>query len=674
MDLSKQAISENIAFSPGYLRRLLGSIRLLWSGLRFRLLFLIIGVALICLLATIYFLYSIQSQQLIENARSSTTALSNMVEANLRHAMQDDDWSMVNDIVLIAHAENTIDSLRILNLQGEVLASSNQSELGFRFKQTDSLCQQCHAASPRPLNRVGGYEPATKGQVLFSMNFINNGPECLSCHPPDKQVLGLLIIETPLSAVNNQLNNGFWRTTLLAFIACAILVGLLVPVLNQYVIQPVEALSKGVDELTSGNLDYEVKPINPDELGKLAESFDHMRRQLKNSYQEIAQRESEAVSLYQMGTKISASLSLVGLLDCVAESSRELLKVDVGLVGLFDEENQEIIFDAAAGVRAEAHKGMRMPVSPGTPGHALLEGKPILAEAYDQNNLLHQGGHFPDSERTVSILAVPLQLGNKFMGVIEVMNRNHRKFAQADAQLLMRLANPAVISIENAQLYHQLRYLSTLEERDRLAREMHDDLAQLLGYLNVRASIMEDLLSSGSIPEAKESLTELKRVAMRAYTDVREEIFKLRTTISPGNGLLPTLTDYLSDYQVHYGLETKLLCECDSLADVPDEVATQLIRIIQEALTNVRKHAHASRASIRFVQEGEQVCIRVEDNGQGFYPDQAVEANHQSYGLQIMRERAASIGGSLSVESKPGQGTCVTVFLPQFTGKGRRIQ
>jgi nitrate/nitrite-specific signal transduction histidine kinase len=619
-------------------------------------------------------LFSIQSKQLIDNTRSSTAALSNMVEANLRHALQDDNWVMVKDIVRLALTERTIDSLRIINTQGNVLASSNQSEVGLHYDQQDPLCQQCHAFSPRTTNRIGGYNQATKGQMLFTMNLIENGPECFTCHAPEKKVLGLQIIETPLTEVNNQLAAGFSRTTSIALIACVVLVGLLVPVLNRYVIQPVEALSKGVDELTSGNLDYEVKPINQDELGKLAESFDQMRRQLKNSYQEIAQRESEAVSLYRMGTKISASLSMVGLLDCVAEASRELLKVDVGMVGLFDEESQEIIFNAAAGVRAEAHKGIRMPVSPGTPGHALLEGKPVLAEAYDQNNLLHQGSHFPDSERTVSILAVPLQLGNKFMGVIEVMNRNHRQFTQADAQLLVRLAHPAVISIENAQLYQQLRYLSTLEERDRLAREMHDDLAQILGYLNVRASMVDDLLSSGSIPEAKESLTELKRVARRAYTDVREEIFKLRTTISPGNGFLPALTDYLSDYQVHYGLETKLLCECDSLADVPDEVATQLIRIIQEALTNVRKHAHASQAFIRFVQEGDRVCIQVEDNGQGFYPDQALEVSHQSYGLQIMRERAASVGGSLSVESKPGHGTCVTVFLPQFTGNGRKVQ
>ncbi len=664
MDISQQAVLKTAAGVLQSTRKVGRFLHVLKPGLRFHLLFVVIGVALITLLASIYILFSFQRTQLIENARASSAALSNLVEANLFHAMQTDDWSMINDIIQLAVAERTIDTLRIVNTQGDVLASSDLSELSASFDLQDNLCQQCHAAGDRTFNKIGEYASDTGQQVLFSVNLINNQPECWVCHGVEQGVLGLLIIETPLTLMNNQLISGFWRTTLIALIACALLVGMLVPVLNHFVIRPVGVLSKGVDELTSGNLEYAVIPVNQDELGKLAESFDHMRLQLKDSYTEISRREKEAVTLYELGTKISASLEQSELLHSVAEAARELLSADIGFVGLFSEASREIIIKAAAGAGAEAHTGMSMPVCPGTPGDALLKGLPVIAEAYDQNNLLHFGSSLVAEERIVSALAVPLKLGESFLGMIQVMSRERRQFTQADAQLLMRLGYHVVVAIENAQLYQQLRYLATLEERDRLGREMHDHLAQILGYLNVRATMTDDLLSNGRTPEAKESLAELKRVAKIAYTDVREQIFNLRTSVSPRIGLLPTLQEYLAEYHTHYGLETRLVYEHESLTEFPSEVASQLLRIIQEALTNVRKHAGASQACIRFAHERGIVCIHVEDDGHGFPTDQPGDAKQQSYGLQIMRERAESVGGSLNLDSKPGKGTRVTVCIP----------
>jgi signal transduction histidine kinase len=223
-----------------------------------------------------------------------------------------------------------------------------------------------------------------------------------------------------------------------------------------------------------------------------------------------------------------------------------------------------------------------------------------------------------------------------------------------------------VVSIVNAQLYRQLRYLAALEERDRLAREMHDHLSQALGYLNVKASLTSDLLSTGRDQQAQESLLELKRVAKKVYTDVRETIFNLRTVVSPRVGLIPTLRDYLADYRAHYGVEADLVFGDIDLVELLPEVAGQLLCIVQEALANVRKHAGACRVRIRCDQEGDQVCIRIEDDGQGFLPDQVAEETSQHYGLQIMAERAESVGGSLELVSQPGLGTQVIVRMPLF--------
>jgi signal transduction histidine kinase len=226
------------------------------------------------------------------------------------------------------------------------------------------------------------------------------------------------------------------------------------------------------------------------------------------------------------------------------------------------------------------------------------------------------------------------------------------------------VGNQIGMVVENAQLYQQLRFLSVLEERDRLARELHDDLAQALGYLNIKASITNDLLVSGSTDQARESLLELKGAANFIYTDVREAIFNLRTTVSSRLGLLPTLHEYIEEYKAHYHLDVELLVDCPDGGELPPEVANQLLRVIQEALTNVRKHAAASKVSVQYCQSPHLIFISVEDTGKGFTPTPEITPNRQHIGLQVMRERVESIGGSLELISQPGQGTRVVVRVP----------
>jgi signal transduction histidine kinase len=167
-------------------------------------------------------------------------------------------------------------------------------------------------------------------------------------------------------------------------------------------------------------------------------------------------------------------------------------------------------------------------------------------------------------------------------------------------------------------------------------------------------------------------LPEFKRVAQATYTDVREAIFSLHTAGSSGLGLLATLQEYLVEYQEHYGLDTRLVVDSENLARFSPDVDIQLLRIIQEALSNVRKHAQANEAWVRFEQDDDCVCISVEDAGRGFDPTQLTGEGSQYFGLQIMRERAESVGASLDLDSRPGQGTRVVIRLPRSLG-GRDV-
>lgn len=201
------------------------------------------------------------------------------------------------------------------------------------------------------------------------------------------------------------------------------------------------------------------------------------------------------------------------------------------------------------------------------------------------------------------------------------------------------------------------RLLAEMRERNRLAQELHDTVAQALGYLNLKIGLTHSLLDSDGIDTAKANLQDLKQVVNETYTDVREEIFNLRAKVRLGLSFMEVLERYIAKYRRFYNLDIQLIQEADpALFEFPPEVTSQLIRTIQEALINVRKHAQAKMATIRLGQEQGQVRISIEDEGQGFDLNQIKEKT-ASFGLQIMHERVESVGGSLEVETAPGHGT-----------------
>ncbi|MCB0166181.1 MAG: PAS domain S-box protein [Anaerolineae bacterium] len=205
------------------------------------------------------------------------------------------------------------------------------------------------------------------------------------------------------------------------------------------------------------------------------------------------------------------------------------------------------------------------------------------------------------------------------------------------------------------------RLLAEMRERNRLGQELHDTVAQALGYINLRMGTVLANLSNENRETIITDLQEVKQVIGETYTDVREEIFNLRAKIQSNMSFMELLERYVDKYQRFYHLDIQLVQAADpALFVFPPEVTSQLVRTIQEALINIRKHAHVKTAIIRLAQEDDSLCIIVEDQGQGFDP---VEINKKtaSFGLSIMRERIESVGGMLRVETALGQGTRVYI-------------
>jgi signal transduction histidine kinase len=198
-----------------------------------------------------------------------------------------------------------------------------------------------------------------------------------------------------------------------------------------------------------------------------------------------------------------------------------------------------------------------------------------------------------------------------------------------------------------------------MRERNRLAQELHDTVAQALGYLNLKIGVANSLLIHNDFKAAHTNLQELKQVIGETYTDVREEIFNLRAKVISGLGFMEVLNHYIDKYRRFYNLDIQLVQEADpALFEFPHEVTSQIVRTIQEALINIRKHAQVNQAVIRLSQENGSIRISIEDEGQGFDPAK-IKEKISSFGLQIMRERVESVGGSLEIDTALNRGTRV---------------
>lgn len=204
---------------------------------------------------------------------------------------------------------------------------------------------------------------------------------------------------------------------------------------------------------------------------------------------------------------------------------------------------------------------------------------------------------------------------------------------------------------------------ASLEERQRLARDLHDSLGQVLGYVSFQADAARKLYQDGHSQEADRQLSRLSATMQEAHADVREFILNLRASPDLQQQLAPTLTQYLEHFSMQFEIQTFLLgAEILNTADLNPESRLHIFRIIQEAISNARRHAHARQIEVNIQTKANFLTITVADNGCGFNPSQLPAGNR--CGLDFMRERAAQLGGRIQIHSEPGAGTRIELEIP----------
>jgi signal transduction histidine kinase len=199
-----------------------------------------------------------------------------------------------------------------------------------------------------------------------------------------------------------------------------------------------------------------------------------------------------------------------------------------------------------------------------------------------------------------------------------------------------------------------------LQERTRLARELHDSIGQVLGYVSMQAQAILKRAREGDLPAVDAQLSRLAEASQAAHADVRESILSLNIGAGEHWSFPTALRQYLDAYHENYGIRTHLSLP-DGFGDgwFEPEAEVQLLRVIQEAMNNARKHGQASCVQVCFLEQEDGIRVLIADDGRGFDPELLKEGVPGHYGLRFMRERAESLGGILKVESFPGRGTSI---------------
>lgn len=383
---------------------------------------------------------------------------------------------------------------------------------------------------------------------------------------------------------------------------------------------------------------------------------------------DLVRQQREAEALYRIGAEISAVLDLDTILSSVAEKTRYLLGADLATVTLVEHGRTDAAVRTSTGARTN-HLS-HMPIEPGIGlvGKVLSTGDPIRVDDYLTDQSFEHSVEMDAmavAEDIHAHLAVPVRVGNQVRAVLLVASRGDRLFNSDDEWLLTRLAVMTGIAIQNSRLHGQAQQIAILEERERLAREIHDGLAQTLGCIGMMCGAVQQRMERGQSARLQSDLAEIEQLARAAYSDAREAILGLRVSVYGGRRLVESLREYVSRFREQSKLETRLKIEPGWSDELDEACEVQVMRIIQEALSNVRKHASASTVAVEL--SGDDTCakILVRDDGIGFKVEARPEQRGSHFGMSTMKERARSIGAEVIVRSAPGLGTSVLIRLPK---------
>jgi signal transduction histidine kinase/sensor domain CHASE-containing protein len=400
------------------------------------------------------------------------------------------------------------------------------------------------------------------------------------------------------------------------------------------------------------------RPFEVEEVALLASIADEIGVAVENAqlYEAERAQRQQADTLLQVASVVGSTLDLNEVLVRILDQLRRVVAYDSASVQLLAEAGLQLI--AARGF-AHRQAGDGTSLLPEELPHyqVVVKGRPLnLVDA----PALYPAFREPPFNHIHSWLGVPLQVQERIIGMIAMNRQEPGGFNPVEVRLATALADQAALALENARLYGQAEQLAVMEERSRLARELHDSVTQSLYSLTLFAEAGRRAAEAGQKQRELGYLVRLGQVSHQALKEMRLLVYELRPATLETEGLVAALQQRLDAVEKRAGVEARLLVE--AMVELPLLVEEGLYRIAQEALNNILKHAAATAVTVRLKAGREWAELEVIDNGRAFDP--ANLSNGAGLGLNSMRERAERLGGLLTIYSQPGEGTRVQAKVP----------
>ena len=407
------------------------------------------------------------------------------------------------------------------------------------------------------------------------------------------------------------------------------------------------------------------RPITGEVLDLLASIGQQMGLAVENAhlYEQTQRWATGLAQLHRASLALTASLDIDTIYDQLTEQATRLLDCQLANLYLWDADRAEAVGISSYGTPGMGARGLRL-----TPAD-----NPILQELVtDRRAVVIRNAHtdprispaLRQRFQVRAMLALPLLIHDRVLGFLSAVDRRGpRLWQSAEIDWAESLVNHASIALENAFLYQKAEQAAALEERQRIAAEMHDGLAQTISYLGLKTDQVTERVAAGQEAAALDDLHRIRAAIGQASQEIRQSIASLRESPRARRPLHEWLADVVGEFSTDGTVPVSLACDDDHPLFLPPAHMEQVLRVVQEALLNAGRHAHARQIHVRLEQRGDEAMITVADDGQGFDPQQPAPAG-MHFGLNIMRARAARLRGELQISSCPGHGTEVLLRWP----------
>lgn len=484
----------------------------------------------------------------------------------------------------------------------------------------------------------------------------------------------VLVMERNYAEDTNLLRTVQAALVLLAVFGTAILIRFFL----RLVIEPVNVLHAGMRRMTGNDLSVRLPVASDNELGGLARGFNQMADHLQNVYstleqrveaetRSLAERNRELGILYQVTSLLSEPVQLETLCHAFLDRIKSDLGADAGAVRLYVPDSQKLYLVTHEGL-SEAFLSRERELNCGEClcGEVIQSGSPAVFNTINPPKGMKLGSCIREGFATAT--AFNIVHGKHRLGVYNLYFLNTHPISDQEKHLLETLGQHLGVAIENQRLKSREMELAVSEERNLLAQELHDSIAQGLAFLNIQVQLLQDSLKKGRTEEAMQTAGQLREGVQESYDDVRELLVHFRTRVLQSD-LDTAIETALAKFEGQTGIATDLQQIGSGVPLSPtDEI--QVMHIVQESLSNIRKHAQASHVQVTVKRNLGQIEVVVQDDGRGF--DTVHEPNVKSdrhVGLKIMRERAQRVGGACQITSGIGEGTRVCLSVPRGNGE-----